>query len=428
MIHLMVAGPPDYIEKMQRAFEPHQQSLRIVTVASEAKLATDFLETSPRGYHAALFGFSESVNQALLETCVRYSTTFKPFVVCEDMQWGFRRWMPLNAQPVLQNNEAELIIRYFESQPILTNTSEGEKRIDYIAERIDIVDRKTKTEALTVRQKVVSVFAPMGGVGKTTLTVAVSKSLVALTKLKVCILDLDTSRAYGNALKYLGFIGDEKQRIKNTIVSWRDFPWEQKLIWEVVEQHLLKASNRLYVLPAVRYLNEVSMLTNEVVERTIDVLRKHFDLVMLDLGNNTTDSAITAMELSDELFLITKLDITDIDDMDEFLRENMPDIHLQASQINLIINYHQEGQRFTPQQAASYLGMSYVASFPEDPNVRHMLANYGQVPYLGGHDTPFTRELEKVLARLYPLALFQEQQTRKGWRIRLADWVKRIAG
>ncbi|MGE5372395.1 MAG: AAA family ATPase [Solirubrobacterales bacterium] len=427
MIHLIAAGPDPFIERLREDTQSYQQQIRIVTVVSEPKLAADFLESSPQDYHAVLFGFSNDINQALLETCMRYSTPFKAFVLSTDLPSGFRMWAPFNAQPVLKGNEVIAVLDFFGVGADSEATPGSLPAPEKVAERVEIVRRKTETEAITVRQKVISIFAPMGGVGKTTLAVSMARSMVALSNLKVCLVDLDTSRPFGNVLKYLGFLGDEKASVRHTMVAWRDFPWEKRAVWGEVAGRLVKVNNRLFVLPSIKSLTEASQLSEELITRSIDVLRRHFDLIILDLGNNATDWAITAMELSNELFFVTKLDITDVDDLEAFIHDNLPDIRVSASQLNLVINYTMPGMQFSPHQVAAYLGMSYVAAFPEDNEVRRMLANRGQVPYRGAHDTPFTRELEKVMARVYPLSLFDTPKRKQTlWR-RLSsqlNWIR----
>lgn len=407
MINLLVAGPLDFVERLRRQFEPHQHQARIVSVAGDPGIATELIERSPGAYHAVIFGFSDETNQALLETCVRYGTKFIPFVVCTDLLAGFKKWNSYQAQPVLLDREVATILSFFKDRVIESDDIQTSERL--VAQRVDIVEQKTKANTLTVRQKLISIFAPMGGVGKTTLTVSMGKSVVALTNFRVLLVDLDTSRPYGNILKYLGFLGDQKQKINHTVTSWRDFPWEQKAVWEVVENWVFKVSNRLYVLPSIKALSDSSNLSGELITRTLDVLRRHFDLIILDLGNYITDLVVTSMELSDDLFLVTKLDITDIDDMVEFLTDTMPAIKIPSSQVNLVINHVIDGQEFTPKEAAICLNMPCVAAIPEDIEVRKLLANNGQVPYLGAYDTPFTRETEKVLARIYPRGVFAKQ-------------------
>jgi len=126
----------------------------------------------------------------------------------------------------------------------------------------------------------------------------------------------------------------------------------------------------------------------------------------MDLGNNLTNLAVSSMEMSDEIFLINSLDTPEIDDMKEFLDDILPYIRVPRSQVNVVFNRIIPEQRFNVEDVATYIGLPCVAAIPEDMEMRKRLANKGQVPYLGEQDIPFTRELEKILFRLFPREIF----------------------
>jgi Flp pilus assembly CpaE family ATPase len=409
MLRVFVAGPPDFVGRIVREADAIQDKLRVVFLANEPSIAVDLLERNAQDCHAVLLGFpDEQTNKLLLDVAMRYGTKFVPFVVVTDLLTGFKQWMPYKAQPVLPNKELSRMLEYFEQIPI-----ESEEKVFFekdsdveIQTRVDRVRDKSRNVAISIPRKVVSIFSTKGGIGKTVIAVATAQSVIALAGLRVCIIDLDLTKGYGNAIKYLGCIGADKYQVETTVVAWKDFPYDQKTVWETVERFLFKARNNLYVLPGLRSTAEAQHLTPELILGVLDVLKRHFDLIIMDLGNNLTNLAVSSMEMSDEIFLINSLDTPEIDDMKEFLDDILPYIRVPRSQVNVVFNRIIPEQRFNVEDVAAYIGLPCVAAIPEDMEVRKRLANKGQVPYLGEQDIPFTRELEKILFRLFPREIF----------------------
>gem|GEM_PF-3931494 len=417
MIKLFVAGTPDFVSRIVREADSVQQ-VRVVSIANDPASAVDLLERRVRECHAVLFGFPDDITSILIETSFRYGAGFVPFVSVPDLQAGFKKWVAVRAYPVLNGKEIGSILDYFSGRPAVLQPQPEPfevERDEDIETRVVSVKKRSATGAVGVPRKVASFFSFKGGVGKTVLTVSVAQSIAALTDLRVCIVDMDMSRNYGDVVKYLDYLGHRKGAIEHTLVTWRDFLFEQKAVWETVEAFLLKVRQKLYILPAVKSVTESGAITPELVAKTTDALRRHFDLVLFDLGNYLTDLVIVAMEASDEIFLVDTLDIPELDSLKEFLEATLPYVRVQKSQVNLVFNRIIPDQKFTVEDSAAFVGLPCVAAIPEDMELRKMLANTGRVPFLGGHDIPFTKELEKILFRLFPREIFGEEPRKESF-------------
>jgi Flp pilus assembly CpaE family ATPase len=132
------------------------------------------------------------------------------------------------------------------------------------------------------------------------------------------------------------------------------------------------------------------------------------------------------MELSDEVLIVDTLDIPEVWTLKEFLETTMPHVRIQRSQISIIFNRIIAGLRNDPADAAKFLGFPYIAAIPEDMELRKMLANRGDVPYLGGQDIPFTRELEKILFRLFPREIFPKGSGKEAPKGGFAGFLRKI--
>lgn len=422
MIKLFVAGNSTYIERIRQAAE--QTPVQIVFIASDPSTAIDLLERHVKECHAVLLGFDDDRNKTLIEIAFRHDTSFIPFVSTNDLIGGYRIWTPYKARPVIYGQEIEVIKNHFKDIPDITpRTFERTINEPDVSARVEAA-RERSRGGVEVRQKIISLFSFKGGVGKTAITVALGTSVAALTDLNTVIIDLDTTREMGDVVKYLGYIGEKKGQVRQNAIIWKEFPYEQKADWELVQSYLLKARSRLYVLPGVRNLADNNLLTPDLIQKITEVLSRHFDLILFDLGNHLTDQAITAMEISNELFLVDTLDLPEIDSLKDFLDNTVPHLELPRSQISIVFNRIIPGLKHDEEDASYHIGTPCIAAIPEDVEVRKMLGNDSTVPFLGGTDIPFTRELEKVLLKIFPRQVFNlhQQKPKSG----ISKWLSNL--
>ena len=435
MINLFVAGPSSFVDRIISESE-HLNIIRIVGNQTDAAATVDAVERYGNECDAILLGFEETYNEDLVKIMVRYAVRFTPFVVVDDLYAGLKKWMRYKTQAVENRNELAQIINFFEDSNMFNNAnkrddvyglgnkeheSESESDIDY---RVDLAKERTRTGAVGVRNKVISMFSFKGGVGKTTLTTAIAQSVVATTDLRVCIIDLDTSRDYGDIVKYLGYMGSEKKKIVHTAVSWANFPYNQKNSQDVVENHLLRVRKNLFVLPGMKSMTDTSELNAKLMHDIIDVLKKHFDLVLLDLGNYLTDIAIACMEMSDYVFMINTLSITEIDSLKEFLDNTIPYVKIQKSQVQVIFNKVLPNSKFTINEVAGFIGYQAITGVPADPEADRMISFEGKVPYYGGQDLPFTKALEPILVYIFPREIYAKKENGSK-KLNLFGWLKK---
>lgn len=428
MIKVFVAGDNSFIDRIRQDAERIPE-VNVVFIAADPSTAIDLLERHVRECHAVLLGFDEERNKTMINIGFRYNASFVPFIMVEDIKTGYKTWTPYKARPVLFGQEIAAIKEHFKDMPLAAEpttsrfetpvTSEASISRD-ISARVDAV-RDSSRGGGEVRQKMISLFSFKGGVGKTAITVALGSSVAALTQLNTVIVDLDTTREMGDVVKYLGYVGEKKMNITASAAAWRDFPFERKADWGIVQSYLLKVRPRLFVLPGVKNISNNSILTPELIQQIIDVLSRHFDLILFDLGNHLTDQSVTAMETSNDLFLVDTLDLPEIDSLKDFLNNTIPHIKIQRSQISVIFNRIIPGLKHNEEDASLHIGSPCIAAIPEDMEVRKMLGNDSLIPYLGSVDIPFTRELEKVLMKIFPREVFNmhKQKPKTG----LSKWL-----
>ncbi len=410
MLRAFVAGPPEYVNRVKVSVERYS-NISIPYTASAPSHAIEILE---RGVdcHVLLLGFSEPETKELLSVAIRYGQNIIPFVSVTDILTGYTTWTPYRARPILEGTEANALYN------LAVNTPEIEKQ-EYIPQdteyRTRIVHQKTQKDVVVIPSKVISFFDFKGGVGKTTLTVAVAKSVAALTSKRVCICDLDVSRNYGDVIKYLNL---EEHKVKHTMVSWENFPYNQKNDWEIVRNHLLEVKENLYILPGIGSITNIKKLKPDLILKILEVLRKHFTLIVFDLGNSMNNLIVKVLEVTDELFLVNKPSEPEMKSLISFVNQDLPHL-IDKSQVSLIYSLTTPGMKIGARDMHnSPLGISCIAEIPRDNHVELSIANNSYVPALPEDDNSFTRELEKVLFKIYPREAYRKTTKKQGfWKL-----------
>jgi len=405
MIRLLIAGELTFRERILREAEMHPDCIRIVSIASNARDAMENLQRLQDECDAVLMGFSDEDNELVLRGLEEHSCKTAAFVAVQEPISGFKRWACHQAVCAVIGKELSSIAGYFstvERTNAFLTTNAGAVGFD-----------KTQDSEINNYQgdvkpvKIAGFFSFKGGVGKSILTTSVAMSVASHTDLSVCVVDLDCSRNYGDIIKYLGFVGKNREQVHHTLVSWKGFPRDQHHSWPTVEEHLIKIRPRLYVLPAIRSMAETEKLSDELLKETINTLSLHMNLILFDLGNFLTDYVIAAMELSDDVFLVNTMDIPEIDSLSDFIQNVLPEIRIPQSRMHLVFNRIIQGQKISVEDAAAYVGLPCTAAIPEDMGVRLMVTNSrGQVPFVGSHNMPFTREVEKIILKLLPQTVY----------------------
>lgn len=422
MLKIFVAGPHEFVDQVRQ--NSQRPNIFIPYIATDPAQAIDLFERSGRYCNILLLGFCIDDTRAVIEALNRFSVNIIPFVSAEDLLEAYTIWTPYQVQVVKRGQEIDGIwdaVKDIQLPEVGFNEEYSPKET---ISRVESIENKTTPNAITAPRKVVSAFDFKGGVGKTALIVSTAKSIASLTSLKVCILDLDVTRDYGDAVKYLGL---PDNAVKHTVVSWKNFPFARKADWDTVKNYLLEgwenghlpeeAKGKLYLLPGIAGMTDSGDLSQELVIKVLEVLRRHFDIILCDLGNVLNDVVVAVMEASDEMFLVNKPSAPEMKALVNFTKNTLPLIQISRSQISLVYNQVIAGMKLKKQDIknSNYVNFPCIAELPRDMAVELGICNDCYVPYLPKDKIPFTLELTKVLYKIYPRAIYQDLHSQSWW-------------
>jgi pilus assembly protein CpaE len=147
--------------------------------------------------------------------------------------------------------------------------------------------------------RITSVFSSKGGLGVTTVATNVAVCLAERAPRRTLLVDLDTRQSDVATFLNLRATYSVMDALENT--DRLDASFLQGL----VSQH----SSGLVVLPAPGRIERTQM-TPEQVQVMLEVVRSHFDHVVLDLRHDLDPGTVSALEASDTILFVTGLTVS----------------------------------------------------------------------------------------------------------------------
>ena len=176
--------------------------------------------------------------------------------------------------------------------------------------------------------RVVAVFGPKGGVGRTTL--AVNLAVAAATELgqKTCL--IDGSFQFGDVGVLLN-LNPKNKSIAELI------PELEQGEPESIDTFVINHSAGIRVLLAPPSPEMAELITPVIAKRMIEALRKDHDLIVVDCMSSFNDTTLAILDLADTVLTMLSLEITSIKNIRLFL-EVADQLGYSSDKIRLVLN------------------------------------------------------------------------------------------
>ncbi|PTQ52231.1 MAG: hypothetical protein HSCHL_0702 [Hydrogenibacillus schlegelii] len=354
---LIIAGEDRFLEEMERL------PVEILFIARQpADLHRALFHG---GYDEVFIGFPPDVSLQVLRNIRGAKNVAVVFESVGDLQRFGREVFQLGGVPVL----LEDVRRRFEKKAARPAPSVPARIVEEELRR-----REERSPAPRASDpKVFAVYAPKGGVGKTTFSAYFAAHLSVLGKKTVGV-DVDNVKVGADLGRRFGFFVRREGTNYRNILDFTSFPAEQYHRWELV---------RDYVVP-VRDFPNLSLVLNpprpvdlgygyDLVEKTVAVLRYHFDLVVMDLSPLPSQLNFDVFgRLADRVYFVVTPDPAVVDGARTFI-EAATNAGADLSKFHLIINMHDARRDPKPNQIARHVGLPIrgpESILPYDPTFR----------------------------------------------------------
>jgi pilus assembly protein CpaE len=177
--------------------------------------------------------------------------------------------------------------------------------------------------------RVVAVFSPKGGVGRT--TVAVNLAVAAAAEPDVSVALVDGSLQFGD----VGVLLNLNPKNKSIADAVPDV--EAGAEAEALDAFLITHSTGAKVLLAPPSPEMAELVTPAALRQVLDALRARHDLVVVDCAAAFTDTTLALLDVADVILTVLTLEITSIKNMRLFL-EVADQLGYPPDKIELVLN------------------------------------------------------------------------------------------
>jgi pilus assembly protein CpaE len=244
--------------------------------------------------------------------------------------------------------------------------------------------------------QVITVFSPKGGVGKTTLAVNLAMTLSRGGARKVCLVDLDL--AFGDVAITLQLFPARTIADAVHLQSGLDFT--------VLEPLLTDYNETLSALVAPVQPDAKDTIPAALVGRILNLLKGHFDHVVVDTSPAFDEYVLQAFDETDELLLVTTLDVPTLKNV-KVAVETLDLLNFPKPKRHLVLNRADDKVGLSPEKVESTLGMKIAAAIPTSSQVAHA-TNSGEPITIAAPKHAVSQTLARFAASLAGAPLKQE--------------------
>ena len=235
---------------------------------------------------------------------------------------------------------------------------------------------------------IITVFAPKGGVGKTTTAVNLALALADGGARKVCLVDLDL--AFGDVAITMQLF--PAHTIEEAIGS------EEAMDYGMVESLLTRHEQSLMVLAAPNLPDARDRVTATLVSRMMRTLRSEFDYVVVDTAPNFDEQTLQALDETDDCVIIATLDVPTLKNVKVAL-ETMDLLNIAQGHRHLVLNRADEAVGLDSDKVEQILGMSITMAIPSSTEIA-AATNAGRPIVIGSPDHPASRAFRTLATTL----------------------------
>jgi pilus assembly protein CpaE len=236
--------------------------------------------------------------------------------------------------------------------------------------------------------RIVTIFSPKGGVGKTTVSVNLALALADKGARKVCLVDLDL--AFGDVAITLQLF--PSHTIEHAIGS------EDAIDAPLLESLLTRHADSVMVLAAPNHPDVRERVSPMLVSRVLKALRESFDYIVVDTAPAFDEQTLTALDETDEIVILATLDVPTLKNVKVAL-ETLEMLDIARDHRHLLLNRADDNVGLGADRVESILGMP-VASMVETSMDIAAATNAGQPIMIQNPSHSFSKTLTEFSNRL----------------------------
>ena len=244
------------------------------------------------------------------------------------------------------------------------------------------------TGARTSKSRVISVFGPKSGLGKTTLAVNLAIRLAQNNRNKVAVVDYDTQ--FGDVSSHFDVI-----KSKDTIIELLQEQANPNI--DTLRQFLGVHISGVHYLAAPFNPEDAGAISAEQAERIISTLRVYFDYVIVDLSGEFNDIVAGCLDISSNIILVSGSDVPALTNTKKTL--SIVRALTDEEKIRVVVGKYGEGSSRIG-EISKTLSVPVWAAVPDDRKLAMGAVNQGRPVLLTNPSSKMSRSIAKMADEL----------------------------
>jgi pilus assembly protein CpaE len=232
--------------------------------------------------------------------------------------------------------------------------------------------------------KIVTVFAPKGGTGKTSIATNLAASLAKHSGKRTLLLDLDLQ--FGDAAIMLGL--EPEKTIYDLVVA----PGE--LDSEKLAGYITRHQCGLEILPAPLRPEDAELVTEAKLGRLLEVARDSYDVIVVDTSPFFHGPMLATLDRTDELLMLCGLDVPTLKNVRLSL-QTLDLLSFPTARIRFVLNRANSKVGMSKKEVEGALDMKVAYEIPSDRAVP-VSVNRGNPAVLGDAGSEFSGAIKRL--------------------------------
>lgn len=224
--------------------------------------------------------------------------------------------------------------------------------------------------AKTRLHRIIAVYSPKGGVGRSVIACNLAVALKKLTDARVCLVDADLQSGDAHVLLNIN--------APNTIDDLREAAGGLEA--DVIDSAVAMHDSGVELLRAPIAVESAELFTADAMKAILVEMRDHFDYLIIDTDGALSEATLTVLEMADQILLITTLEVTTINKVTRFF-EVIDRLGYPEDKVKLICNRVEAYFGIRPPQVETQVRHRFIAQVPEDNRLVVNSVNRG-VPFV----------------------------------------------
>jgi pilus assembly protein CpaE len=210
----------------------------------------------------------------------------------------------------------------------------------------------------TAEGRVVTVFSPKGGVGKTVIATALATQIARKAARRVLLVDLDLQ--FGDVAIMMGT--EPEKTIYDLVMTTGELD-PDKLAGYVVSH-----PSGVDVVPAPVRPEDAELVAEDRVGRLLDVAKESYDAIVVDTPAFFQATTLATLDRTDRLLLVASLDIPSVKNV-KLTLQTLNLLHYPKDRIHLVINRGTTRAELDRKEVEKALDLKAAFDLPADREV-----------------------------------------------------------